>query len=234
MPLSRGPTEGDVVRLRVIVHRFDPTSDEPPAWVPYEVPLPSNKTVLDALLYVEEAHDPTLAFRRTCRSGICGACAGTVNGQLGLFCQILLRDAATPSPPSDRRGDIVIGPLPHLPVLKDLVVDVRPFFQDLQDLKTWLEPTPGYNGTIARDVFDKLWGTLGCVLCGICEIPARPPGEHHPAAVARVLRLAHDPRDARGSKRLDALGPVPLDLPARLKALCPKGVDLAPLIGDSD
>lgn len=222
--------------LTVAIRRFDPRSDRQPYWASYGVDLDGRKTVLDALLDIEARCDPTLAFRRTCRSGICGACAGLVNGRPCLFCQSRLQDAG---PVSARvvEADVLLEPLPPFRVLKDLVVDMDPFLDELREVEAWLIPNREYGGTVAAELSQKLWGPAKCVLCGICAGLTSRPGLPHPAAIARVLRLAFDPRDAIGPdrlRRLDALDRgAGNDLARRLTGACPAEVDIGPLMNQA-
>ena len=258
--------------MRVAVQRFDPAQDQKPRWAVYEVALSARQTVLDGLLRIAEELDPTLAFRRMCRSGICGACGAVVNGRPVLMCQTLAGEAAgrrrlaagdDAAAASAARGaagadgaggvwsgvasggaeqaDLVIEPLPHFRVLKDLVVDLEPFLTALERLHAWVVPRAGYDGRLPREVAQKLWGVAPCVLCGICAAVPGAPGASemavaaaaHPAALARALRVAFDPRDELGLLRLRLFGELGLLAPqvARfLREVCPKGVDIEPLV----
>jgi succinate dehydrogenase / fumarate reductase iron-sulfur subunit len=217
----------------VTVQRFNPAVDEKPYHQAYDMELPDHQTILDALLTIADTIDPTLAFRRTCRSGICGACAGTVNGHARLFCQASMGEILGAA----MGHDILVAPLPGFRVLRDLVVDMAPFFTELERVNAWLVPDREYSGLMRKDVLQRLWSATRCVLCGVCaagcgaELAADGP---HPAAVARVLRFANDPRDAIGRSRVELLKPV---LPGfgfaeRLRTICPKQVDITDLIPD--
>jgi succinate dehydrogenase / fumarate reductase, iron-sulfur subunit len=215
--------------MRIAVSRFDPAS-EARALSLFEVDLPPTMTVLDALLWIEEREDPTLAFRRMCRSGICGTCAGLVNGAPRLFCQMLLRDASALPVPRDVSADVLVEPLPQFRVLKDLIVDMEPFFEELTHVEAWLEPDIRYDGTVPPETMTALWPVACCVLCGICAERDVSP---HPAAVARVLRFACDPRDAKRVARQETIQQFDeyhrMSLVRRLRAVCPAGVEIAPL-----
>ena len=219
----------------IAIQRFDPTTDERPVWATYDVTVAPNQTVLDALLVVAETIDPTLAFRRTCRSGICGACAGMINGQPRLFCQALVGALSTKGgerpagAPPGVEAEIFVQPLQPFRVLKDLVVEMEPFFDAFERMQAWLVPSVRYDGLMSQDVFRRLWGATSCVLCGICVGGPDSQDGSHPAAVARVLRLANDPRDELGQARI-----ARLERPERydaewaeaLKTICPKAVDV--------
>lgn len=217
--------------FRIRVRRFEPAIASEASWVNYDVPLDGARTVLDALLFIEEHQDPTLAFRRMCRSGICGTCAGLVNGTPRLFCQTLLREAARRN---QSQPDIILEPLPQFDVLRDLVVDIDAFFRDLESAEAWLIPNSTYNGVIPRQLVERLWPVARCILCGICADQEFGPGRPHAATVARVLRFADDPRDAKGPARraiLDLFSERERRrLVGLLRAVCPADVELEPLL----
>ena len=233
--------------MKLAVRRFDPVHDAQPYWAVYEVGLGLRQTVLDGLLQVAAEQDPTLAFRRMCRSGICGACAAVVNGRPRLMCQTLVGDVSTgvvaqgQVPAGLPEADVVLEPLPRFRVLKDLVVDLEPFLASLQRLQAWVTPRADYDGRVTPELAERLWGVAPCVLCGICaavpgapgvgaEVAGAPP---HPAVVARALRMALDPRDEAGTARLQVFQELGLLAPqvARwLREVCPKGVEVEPLV----
>jgi succinate dehydrogenase / fumarate reductase iron-sulfur subunit len=159
-----------------------------------------------------------------------------------LFCQALVTgDRLHASPPGTGlpdgiAADVFVAPLPPFAILRDLVVDVAPFFDAFAQAEAWLEPAADYDGVVPRETFNRLWGPAGCVLCGICVGDAAAARGAHPAVVARILRLAHDPRDARGTGRLQGLDtPRICDeaFASRLRAICPKRVDVRGLLPSS-
>ena len=170
----------------------------------YDVPVPApSYRVLDALLYVRENLDPTLGFRYSCRAGMCGSCAVVVNGREVLACQAAIGPLAT--------DHVRVAPLRALPVLRDLVCDMKPFFDTLRradaamrskdpDRKTIQALPPGAPN---RAAIEKQSGCITCGACfSACEWSATRPGYLGPAAMNRVLMLALDERDAAGRKRL--------------------------------
>jgi succinate dehydrogenase / fumarate reductase iron-sulfur subunit len=252
--------------MRVAIQRFDPERDSRPRWMIYELEVPSRWTVMDAVLRVAEEQDPTLAFRRMCRSGVCGACAAVVNDQSVLMCQTLVGEvvrrgvagtqeetgrAGGSSGPEEVTGwdqlpeaDLLIRPLPRFRVLRDLVVDLEPFLGSLERVHAWIIPRSSYDGRVPWDTARKLWGVAPCVLCGICAAVSGCGGEgevmdgagENPAAVARAVRMALDPRDELGLDRWPLLakrGGLPLArLASLLREVCPKGVDIEALSKD--
>lgn len=213
----------------VAVYRT-PALDGPPAWASYAVDLPERATVLDALISIRAEQDSTLAFRSECRSGICGACAGLVNGRPSLFCQTLITDALALPGLLGSGAPLAIEPLPPFQVLKDLVVDVDGFFEAFRIAHTWIEPAEMYSGLLPPTVAEQLADAASCILCGLC-VDGAPPAVANPAVAARLLRISRDPRDAHGVERLARLGPADPRrhadaLAAHLAACCPAGVEV--------
>ena len=212
---------------QITVQRLDADASVEPYWQTYTVDMKDNQTLLDALLTIADSIDPTLAFRRSCRSGICGACAGRVNGQTCLLCQVSIGEAAAAHP----EDPFHVQPLPGFKVLRDLVVDMGPFFEAFDRARAWLIPKPEYDGVLSAEVARMLWPAMSCVMCGICARGQHAGASPHPAAVARLLTLARDPRDATGPDRLQALGTPPdRQFAEWLRAVCPKGVDVRGLV----
>ncbi len=211
----------------VAVQRFNADIDREAHWQTYTVEISDSQTVLDALLVIADTIDPTLAFRRTCRSGICGSCAAMVNGRSCLLCQLSMAEAAR------GRADatVRVEPLSGFRVLRDLVVDMDPFFSQFDRSGAWLIPDPAYDGLLSAEISGRLWPAMTCVMCGICSRGQEEGSSPHPAVVSRVLSLAHDPRDAHGRTRLARLDEQPdRDFAERLRTVCPKGVDVRALV----
>lgn len=211
----------------IAVQRFNAEVDREAFWQSYTVEISDSRTVLDALLVIADTIDPTLAFRRTCRSGICGSCAATVNGRSCLLCQLSIAEAAG----AGADAPIRVEPLRGFRVLRDLVVDMDPFFEQFDRAGAWLIPDPAYDGLLSAEISGRLWPAMSCVMCGICSRGQDEGSLAHPAAVSRVLSLAHDPRDAHGRARLSGLDERPdREFAERLRTVCPKGVDVRGLV----
>jgi len=188
----------------------------------YEVELSAGSTVLEALMYVHEHVDGTLAFRRSCRHGICGACAMRIDGCARLACNTQLADVAEHARLRDeKRGRSVEGapavriePLTNMPVLKDLIVDMSVFWQKLSAVQPWLqtlaEADPDHERLVSPDDHTVMAEALLCVECGACysDCPAvtASPEFIGPTALAKAYRYAYDPRDDRAHRRLYDLG----------------------------
>jgi succinate dehydrogenase/fumarate reductase iron-sulfur protein len=161
--------------------------------------------VLDALLQVRREHDPELGFRYACRVGMCGSCAMVVNGRERLACRTSLAELGT--------AEVRLEPLRALPVVRDLITDLRPFFEAARRVHAALDPRePGHDRprTLApqaepRATIERLNGCITCGACfAACEWSRAHEGYLGPAALARLLMLALDERDARGRRRLAA------------------------------
>jgi succinate dehydrogenase / fumarate reductase, iron-sulfur subunit len=202
--------------------RFDPKQDSVPYFQEFVLTLEGTQTVLDALLLAWQ-QDPSLSFRRSCRSAICGSCAVRINGQAALACQTLMQKA------SSGGGPIIVEPLPHFRQLKDLVVDLEPFFESLKVAVPWLVMRDDYDGRMTPEVARRLEDPAKCILCGICNAETHETMAVKPAAMVKALRLAQDPRDAVGLHRLRLLQVPPEVLRLFLKDLpeiCPKEIKI--------
>jgi succinate dehydrogenase / fumarate reductase iron-sulfur subunit/fumarate reductase iron-sulfur subunit len=160
-------------------------------------------TVLDLLREIQRTHEPSLAFRYSCRVAMCGTCAVRVNGRSVLACQTVV------APEID---GVEIAPLSGLPVVRDLIVDTRPFWAEWARVRPWFVPGEREAARIAPDsATGKLVdGALGCISCGACYSTcdlARHGSDYlGPAALNRALALIADSRDAAGPERLALVG----------------------------
>lgn len=211
------------MRVTLKISRFDPAKDRQPYLQDFVVEVGEKQTVLDALLCAWEI-DPTLSFRRSCRSAICGSCAVSINGKPALACQTLVMSAVAEG------GVITLEPLPHFRQLKDLVVDLEPFFASLRAVLPWVVTRDEHSGLMDPEVAKKLEAPATCILCGVCDAAVEVPGETKPAALVKGLRLALDPRDALGWARLQLMK-VPADIlklfVGELPQKCPKGIKIS-------
>src|SRR6188508_3388241 len=148
-----------------IIRRFDPEVDEEPRWVDYDVELYSTDRVLDALHKIKWEVDGSLTFRRSCAHGICGSDAMRINGRNRLACKTLIKDLAISQP-------IYAEAIKGLPLEKDLIVDMEPFFASYREVQPFLiagsKPEPGkerIQSIVDREIFDD---TTKCILCAAC------------------------------------------------------------------
>ena len=176
-------------------------------YVDYTVPLRANQTVLDVVTWVQRNADPTLSYRFACRVGMCGSCAMTVNGRPRWTCRTHVSKVAS-------RGQLTIGPLENLPIIKDLAADMRPFFEKWQQAKgafaaskTRFDPIePIMPDSAVRMAADA---AIECINCGVCYAACdtvRWNGDYlGPAALNRAWSLVNDVRDAANAERLAAV-----------------------------
>ncbi len=183
------------------IERFDPDQDTAPHYQTYEVTTEKEMSVLEALFYIVENLDGTLAFRYSCRGAVCGSCAMRINGQNRLACQTLIKTL--------RAKTITVSPLPHLPIIKDLVVDMDRFFAKYEKIQPYLinnsaAPEKERTQTIAaRTKIDEM---INCILCGACysacTVAATDPEFLGPAALTKAYRFLADSRDDARAERL--------------------------------
>ena len=218
------------------VYRYDPESDANPRWDTYEVDVGAcGPMVLDALIHIKNTMDPTLAFRRSCREGVCGSCAMNIDGTNTLACTKYI---------SDMDGEVKIYPLPHLPVVKDLVPDLTTPYAQLSAIEPWLKtasPAPDRERLQEPEERRKLDGLYECILCFCCQTSCPSywwNGDRYlgPAVLLQAYRWLIDSRDEATGERLDNL-----EDPFRLyrchtimncAQACPKGLNPAKAIGE--
>ena len=187
------------------VYRYDPDQDKNPQLDTYEVDMDNcGPMVLDALIKIKNEMDTTLTFRRSCREGVCGSCAMNVDGTNTLACTKGLEEV---------RGDVVIYPLPHMPVIKDLVPDLTTAYSQLTSIKPWIKsepPNPNRENLQSPEEREKLDGLWECVLCFCCQTSCPSywwNGDRYlgPAILLQAYRWIADSRDESTSERLDDL-----------------------------
>jgi len=195
------PVQLLTVHLRV--KRYNPETDKRPHWQEFEVTAEPTDRVLDALHTAKWTIDGTLTFRRSCAHGVCGSDAMVINGANGLACTMLIQDVGT---------SISLEPIRGLPVIKDLVVDMEPFFAQYRSVLPYLINTddPGYKERYQspedRERFDD---TTKCILCACCttSCPVYWGNSEYvgPAAIVNAHRFIFDSRDQAAEQRLDIL-----------------------------
>ena len=187
------------------IYRWNPDDKENPRLDEYEVDLDKfGPMVLDALIHIKNEVDSTLTFRRSCREGICGSCAMNIDGMNTLSCT---------KPIDEIKGDIKIYPLPHMPVVKDLVPDLSLLYAQLASIKPWLQtqsPAPPKERLQSPEDRAKLDGLYECILCFCCSTSCpsywwNPERYLGPAILLQAYRWLADSRDEMAGERLDAL-----------------------------
>lgn len=191
--------------VRLKVRRYQPETSQEPYYQSFEVDVPEKATVLDSLLEVRDYLDGTLALRASCRSAICGSCGMRINGVSRLACKTLVVDVAA------RGGEITIEPLANLPVVRDLVADMEPFWRKYRQVTPWLVTDgggekPEGEHLMANKLALYLTQFAACIQCGVCysacPIVAIDDEYLGPAALAKVFRYSYDPRDHGKRQRL--------------------------------
>ncbi|PLW82176.1 succinate dehydrogenase iron-sulfur subunit [Kineobactrum sediminis] len=223
--------------IDVQIYRYNPEQDSAPYMQFLSLPEEfRSRMVLDALEYLRET-DPTLAYRRSCREGVCGSDGMNINGKNGLACIKPVAEAIGSS------GCLVIRPLPGMPVIRDLVVDQTLFFEHYKRVKPWLMPNdaaPAIERRQSPEQRAQLDGLWECILCGCCtsQCPSwwwNPEKYLGPAALLQSLRFLVDSRDQARSERLGELED-PFSL-FRCRSIgncswvCPKGLNPMGAIG---
>ncbi|MBC8205435.1 succinate dehydrogenase iron-sulfur subunit [bacterium] len=170
----------------------------------YKVDVRPGWTVLDALHEIKWNQDGTLTFRRSCRHGICGSCAMQINGLNALACETQIKDL--------KRKPIVVDPLPGFKVIKDLAVDMDPFFELLERVKPYLindALPPAKERIQSPEDFAKISSAINCILCSACtsSCPSYWADKSYlgPAALLKAYRYIFDTRDQGSEERINAL-----------------------------
>jgi succinate dehydrogenase / fumarate reductase iron-sulfur subunit len=183
--------------------RFDPDKGAQPYWQEYQVPAEPMDRVLDGLNAIKWYQDGTLTYRRSCGHGVCGSDAMRINGRNRLACKVLMRDAGS---------RIQIEPLLAFRVIKDLVVDLEPFFQQYKGVKPWLvndEPPPAAERPQSPEQRARYDDTSKCILCACCTAacPSYWSNQQYigPATIVNAHRFLFDSRDRARAERLQGL-----------------------------
>ena len=187
------------------IYRYDPDSGEPPRMRDYIVQAGYKGTmVLDLLMQIKSDIDDSLAFRSSCREGVCGSDSMNINGKNGLACV---------APIAQTRQPIVLRPLPGVPVVRDLIVDLSEFWKQYHSIKPYLvndDPPPGRERLQSPQDREKLNGLYECILCACCTTACatfwwNPDRFVGPAGLLQAYRFIADTRDSTPSERLDDL-----------------------------
>jgi succinate dehydrogenase / fumarate reductase iron-sulfur subunit len=230
--------EGATNVRKFMVYRYDATDGNNPSVDTYHVDLDScGPMILDALIKIKSEIDPTLSFRRSCREGICGSCAMNIDGANTLACTMAIEDVD---------GDIKIYPLPHQPVVKDLVSDLSQFYRQYEAIEPWMQsdsvPAGNRERLQSKEDREKLDGLYECIMCACCSTSCPSYWWNSdkylgPAALLAAYRWIVDSRDEKTDERLEAL-----DDPFKLyrchtimncATVCPKGLNPAKAIAET-
>jgi len=220
--------------MRFSIYRYNPETDSRPRMQDYELAVASETVMLlDALVALKKVDD-SLSFRRSCREGVCGSDAMNINGRNGLACITPLAELKQP---------VVLRPLPGLPVIRDLIVDLTQFYNQYRSVKPWLinhDPEPEIERLQSPEQRARLDGLYECILCACCSTACpsfwwNPDRFLGPAALLQAARFLEDSRDQATGERLNDLND-----PYRLfrchsimncTDICPKGLNPSRAIG---
>lgn len=220
--------------MRFSIYRFNPDQDEAPYLQDFELLQPrAGMMLLEALIELKQ-QDESLSFRRSCQEGVCGSDGMNINGRNGLACI---------TPLSQLKEPVTVRPLPGMPVIRDLVVDLSAFYRQYRQIKPYLivnDPEPEVERLQSPAQRDQLDGLYECILCACCstQCPSfwwNPDKFLGPAALLQAWRFLADSRDQATDERLDELeGPYRL---FRCRSImncvdvCPKGLNPTRAIG---
>jgi succinate dehydrogenase / fumarate reductase iron-sulfur subunit len=234
--------------MRLKVYRFDKVQDKT-RYDTFEIPTKPGLTVLNALFYIQDNFDDSLSFRYSCRGAVCGSCAMLINKVPRLACRTqleklfsgteeiklkpFLTDEITTS--WNPNFEVLIEPLPSLPVIKDLVVDMEKFYKNYRNIQPWLKPqeeTPKRERLMDPKAVTELENYTNCILCascfGACPVNTKDNDYLGPAALAKLYRFYIDPREGLNDQRLELAnmesGFLACEYHTNCKKVCPKDV----------
>lgn len=240
--------------MKIKVYRYTKRMDSP-SYDTFEFEASSGMTVLEALFQIQKQFDDSLAFHYSCRGAVCGTCAMLINKVPRLACRtqvvpLLKGELKTDLVPYhaveevtvswDSEEEILVEPLPHLPVIKDLIVDMNTFFKYYKFIEPVFKPanpSPEKERLMEPNSIPELELYTNCILCaacfGACPVDGKNPEYLGPAALAKLYRFHIDPREPKGTERLERAN-IPngwwaCEFYGNCTRVCPKGVP--PTIG---
>jgi succinate dehydrogenase / fumarate reductase iron-sulfur subunit len=223
------------MRVTLKIKRFNPELDETQHWEEYDVDVEPNDQLLDALNKVKWYDDGTLTYRRSCAHGICGSDAMVVNGRNRLACKVLMKELGK---------KVTVEPIRGLPVIKDMVVDMEPFFAKYRAIKPYLindnEPPAGRERLQSIEDRERFDDTTKCILCAACTTSCPSfwaNGQYvGPAAIVQAHRFIFDSRDMALHERLeimnDTMGVWRCRTVFNCVEACPREINITKAIGD--
>ena len=223
-----------MAEVKLVVQRFNPSSDDRPKDVKYSIPLREGMTVLDALLYTRDYVDHSLGLRFSCRQASCGSCGMKINGRPRLACYTQVKELGT--------SEVVVRPMDNFAIIKDLVTDLGSFFEKHRAVRPYImrkdvreqeNPTGDY--MMKPDELEKVLQFTYCIKCGLCTSSCPTVGTDSlfpgPQALAQSYRYLADVRDEGGDDRVRELDTVHgawrCHFAGSCSYVCPKGVDPA-------
>ena len=217
------------------IFRFNPEKDKKPHYETYKVDADLTDRVLDLLEYVKWHHDGTLSFRRSCAHGICGSDAMRVNGRNYLACKVLVKDLHS--------NKITVEPLLGLRVIKDMIVDMEPFFEHYRSVLPYFvnnDPPPATERLQSPEQRERFDDTTKCILCAACttSCPSFWASDSYvgPAAIVNAHRFIYDSRDQAATERLnilnDQFGVFRCHTIFNCTEACPREIQITRAIGE--
>ncbi len=222
--------------LKVEVYRYNPDADKEPYMKSYQLDTQGKDLMVLDVLELLKSQDSSLAFRRSCREGVCGSDGMNINGKNGLAC-------VKPVSECVKNGKLVLRPLPGLPVIRDLVIDMSQFYAQYEKIEPYLqndEPTPAIERLQSPEERAKLDGLYECILCACCSTSCpsfwwNPDKFIGPAGLLQAYRFLVDSRDNATESRLESLDdPFSVFRCHGIQncvAVCPKGLNPTRAIG---
>ena len=221
------------------IQRFNPEKDEPPEYQRFRVEVELTDRILDALMHIKLFQDGSLGFRKSCAHGVCGSDAMRINGQDRLACKTLVKDVAE----SDG-AEVIIDPLTHFPIQRDLIVDQTSFFKKYRSIKPYLindEPVPAKERIQTQEERMAFDDTTNCILCSACfsacPVLEENPDFLGPATIAQAFRFLADSRDMGFEERLPVLdhpdGVWPCQNHFQCTRVCPRGIKITKRINET-
>jgi succinate dehydrogenase / fumarate reductase iron-sulfur subunit len=194
------------MRVMLKIQKFNPETDAKPHDRDYFIEAGKEMTVLSGLMKIRSEIDGSLSFRASCRMAICGSCNMMINGTQQLACKVSIKEEL------ERRGEVVIRPMASMRVIKDLVVDMDPFWDKVRGITPWVEADRKEAIPISQARMEAFHNADACIMCGACLSACTSyevsPGFLGPAALAKAYRFVADPRDVKKRQRLASLQPA--------------------------
>ena len=222
------------MKVTLKIFRYNPEKDKKPSYKTYKLEADPTDRVLDLLEKVKGYQDGTLSFRRSCAHGICGSDAMRINGFNRLACKTLVRDTG---------AKITVEPILGLSVIKDLIVDMEPFFENYRSVKPWFindEPEPAQERYQSQEDRERFDNTTKCILCACCttSCPSFWANDQYvgPAAIVTAHRFIFDSRDKAAAERLkilnDVFGVYRCHTVFNCTLACPREIQITRAIGE--
>lgn len=223
------------MQVTLKIFRYNPETDEKPRYDTFTVEADPTDRVLDLMEYVKDYHDGTLSYRRSCAHGVCGSDSMRINGVNRLACKVLVQDLG--------KSKITVEPMLGFKVLKDLIVDMEPFFEHYRSMLPYLindDPPPNKERLQSVEQRARFDDTTKCILCAACttSCPSYWANDKYvgPAAIVNAHRFIFDSRDQGAAERLkilnDEFGVYRCHTIFNCTEACPRDIEVTRAIGE--